>query len=167
MWSCAFLPESIEYKFVWQVFWLIPVFWSLPIRRLANSGRYFRKPSSRKSWPGFTAAGTVADSDRIPFSLQSKCLIATPKHYKDKKIYKYLLPEIFEIWTVINIWIVYLAYFGICSLMTILQPELEFIMFPYFLIFTSTVLCSPSARSKKLKRDKIRPPASLLPVTSK
>jgi len=43
----------------------------------------------RNAGSGITAAGTVADSHRIPFSLQWNYFIATPKHYKDRKIYKY------------------------------------------------------------------------------
>jgi len=35
---------------------------------------------------GITAAGTVADSDRIPFSLQQFYFTATPKHYKYMRI---------------------------------------------------------------------------------
>jgi hypothetical protein len=45
----------------------------------------FKKPSSLER-SGITAAGTVADSDRIPFSLQRFYFAATPKHGKDKLI---------------------------------------------------------------------------------
>jgi hypothetical protein len=37
---------------------------------------------------GITAAGTVTDSNRIPFSLQWMNFIATPTHYKDICFYQ-------------------------------------------------------------------------------
>jgi hypothetical protein len=51
-----------------------------------DSGRYFTKqPSLERS--GITAAGTVADSNRIPFSLQCYYFIVTPIENKDKLIF--------------------------------------------------------------------------------
>jgi hypothetical protein len=38
---------------------------------------------------GITAAGTVADSNRIPFSLQRFNIIVTPKHIKDNRYFSY------------------------------------------------------------------------------
>jgi hypothetical protein len=42
-----------------------------------------------KAGSGFTAAGTVADSNRIPFSLQCLNFIVTPKHIKDNRYFFY------------------------------------------------------------------------------
>jgi hypothetical protein len=47
----------------------------------------FHKPSSLER-SGFTAAGTVADSNRIPFSLQQILCVVTPKQNKDIRFFK-------------------------------------------------------------------------------
>jgi len=67
-----FFPKALNINLVWQVFWLIPVFWSLPILSTLDSGRYFTKPSSR-------ITRDRASQQRVLLRIQT----AFPFHYND------------------------------------------------------------------------------------
>jgi hypothetical protein len=89
-WSIrAFLPESSELLYVQAGLLTYPGFLKPSHPPAGGQWQVFQKTLiPHKAGSGITAAGTVADSDRIPFSSQRFYFVATPLRFKDNLIFR-------------------------------------------------------------------------------